>query len=105
MRGLLAFVLPVALALPADAAVRLEVGTAEGRPGERVDFGVYVHGNDASGSQIDIGFDRQTSIAPRSNGRPDCVANPDLSSAAPSSWLDTAYALLVAPAWAKGPQA
>ena len=105
MRGLLAFALPVALALPADGAVRLEVGTAEGRPGERVEVSVYLHGDGAAGSQVDIGFDPQTPIASRSNGRPDCAVNLDLGAASPpSSWRDTAYALLVAPAWAKGPQ-
>lgn len=72
---------PTAVPTPtSDAAhaVAVQVGSATGTAGQRVQFSVTLDtkGLDVSAVQNDITFDRQTAIAVRANGTPDCVVNP-----------------------------
>ena len=62
-------------------AVAVQVGSASGTAGERVRFSVTLDtkGQEVSGVQSDIIFDRRTAVAVRANGGPDCSANPGIN--------------------------
>ena len=60
---------------PGEALVR--IGTASGRPGDTVTFGVTLFGSETvAGTQNDIIFDPDTPVLSNASGRPDCTVNP-----------------------------
>lgn len=63
---------------PNPGAVLLQVAATAGRPNEVVDMTVSLdaRGRLISGVEIDIGFDPRAAIVRRSDGRPDCAADP-----------------------------
>jgi hypothetical protein len=67
----------------AEAAVRLEVGTATGFPGDSVTISVRLTtdaGEEVAGTQNDLRFDPAVvAVAAREDGKPDCSVNPDIN--------------------------
>jgi hypothetical protein len=80
---------PTATGTPCDppcAAVR--VGSATGRPGERVRFSVQLdaQGHEINGLQADLGFDARAPIAADPHGNPVCSLAPGLFAFLPFSF-------------------
>jgi YVTN family beta-propeller protein len=65
-------------------AVAVQISTATGSAGQRVQFRVNLDtkGFDVSGVQNDIIFDPHTAVAARVNGKPDCTVNPAIDKSA-----------------------
>jgi len=80
---------PTPTATPcADCGPLLEVGTARGVPGERVEFPVtlWVGAETMSGLQADIAFPSAAPIPPRLDRKPDCTFGDGLG-----GWSDLAF--------------
>ena len=68
---------------PGEALVR--IGTASGKPGDTVTFGVTLFGSETvAGTQNDIIFDPDTPVLSNASGRPDCTVNPAIGKNATS---------------------
>jgi len=77
---------PAAAGPRAPGLVTMQIGSANGNPGDIVTFDVVLDtgGLSVAGVQLDIAFLSAAPVAPRSNGRPDCTVNPDIEKGATS---------------------
>ncbi|MEO8602132.1 MAG: hypothetical protein ABI629_06115 [bacterium] len=72
---------PAAAAPRAGGTVTVQVGTANGIPGQSATFDVTLDtgGETVAGIQVDIAFDALARVAPTGQGRPTCSVNPAIN--------------------------